>query len=48
MQIGGALQIQSKGNGTTVLVVLPIRGQAITGSGTEALTFETAWYRRKQ
>ena len=44
-QIGGALQIQSDGNGTSVLVVLPIRDQAVVGSGTETLALRTAEYK---
>jgi PAS domain S-box-containing protein len=38
-QIGGALQILSNGKGTSVLVVLPIRDQAVAGSGSETLAF---------
>ena len=36
-KIGGALQIVSNGNGTSVLVVLPIRDQTVEGSGSETL-----------
>jgi signal transduction histidine kinase len=38
-QIGGALQILSNGKGTSVLVVLPIRDQAVAGSGSQTLAF---------
>jgi PAS domain S-box-containing protein len=39
-QIGGSLQIESNGIGTSVLVVLPIQDQPVVGSGGERLAFQ--------
>ena len=36
-KLGGALQIQSNGNGTSVLVILPLQDQAVVASDGEAL-----------
>jgi signal transduction histidine kinase len=39
-QLGGALEIQSDGNGTSVFVMLPIRDEGSTVSGGEMLSSE--------